>query len=908
MNSPDKMTLQATVDQDGANRPTGIDRGSWSECFAWFARILILLTLVAAPWMIGSVQSWSQFWISSTILIALAFWWFETALESRSAQIIPYISGLLFLGILIGLFQILPISGMAGDIFLGRQADLYERFATSIPTASDSLGTASEQRISLNTNGTWHHVRLLVLAFSAMLLSCRYFRTPRDLTIFLAAMTANGVAISIFGLIQKLTWNGKLFWHIELQHGGSPFGPFVNRNNAAGYLLICLACSIGLMYLAISFRRNQGPMPIVSKEIPFWRQFSQQLLYFISELTAVKLATLIAIVFIAAGVLATESRGAILGLLVATLLSILSYGVAKRPKNLTVVLVPLTAAIIALTVWLGFNEEIMKRFESIDSTQQATKWNARVQTWADTWPSVFEMGKLGSGLGTYETVSRLYRTDSENRVFEYAENQYFQALIEAGWPGLIIYLLAWAMAFHYSYFLLRIGQSPATVSVGIVGVFLLWSQAVASFLDFGFYIPANTLAMACTIGVVACFAHSIAHRLKQQSWLRGQFPNQLVQVMLVVVFAATTLVSLDLNRKSRIDDLRAAKVLTRENMDLEAVNERIAANSRLVANSRSVAAYNELGRLWIHRAQLGLFDYYQQQFRVDDSETEKMDQLWNRTMLLNVQQRSEFLKSQSTLSQNAFRNLDTLQTNLTRAKSWYAASLRLSPLQPEVQVVLGQIAGILADIDAASDYLERGIELAPSNANLLRQVAVYYLQANEFEQAAPHLKRSLELAPGDFKLLMSVVDQQMNREGVEPDYELILEKMLPNDPRMIYSFATEYVPDLSDIQKTALEKAEVLLEDVSQSELFVRVLMGKIKLAMGDIDAAIDYFKAAITNNPTDQEARRQLIEVLESQERYVEALEHADELYRSNGKNRVFLQMRDRIQSKLDLQRQPEQ
>ena len=327
------------------------------------------------------------------------------------------------------------------------------------------------------------------------------------------------------------------------------------------------------------------------------------------------------------------------------------------------------------------------------------------------------MGKLGSGLGTYETISRLYNNEKEDSVFRFAENQYYQALVEAGWLGLTVYLLAWALAFHYAYFLLKIGQSPSTVGVGLCGVFLLWSQAVASFLDFGFYIPANTLAMASIVGVLAYYAHSMAYRLKQKSFLRFQFPNSFVQVTLIVLFASCTAVSLDLNRKSSIEGLKSPRFLNYDNLDYATVDQKIKSLTDLAAKSPSVLAMNELGRLGVHRARLELFDLYKSKSRLvlADSDPDLLNRIWESTSLVRIQEESEMRLRRSKLSQKNFRNIESLQVNLPFAKHWFEESLRLNPLQPEVQVVLGEICSVLFDIDAARPYLERGIKIAPSN-------------------------------------------------------------------------------------------------------------------------------------------------------------------------------------------------
>src|SRR4029077_12270727 len=44
-----------------------------------------------------------------------------------------------------------------------------------------------------------------------------------------------GLLVPIFGILQQLTFNGKLYWFREMRYGGIPFGPYVNRNHFAGF-------------------------------------------------------------------------------------------------------------------------------------------------------------------------------------------------------------------------------------------------------------------------------------------------------------------------------------------------------------------------------------------------------------------------------------------------------------------------------------------------------------------------------------------------------------------------------------------------------------------------------------------------------------------------------------------------
>jgi hypothetical protein len=87
------------------------------------------------------------------------------------------------------------------------------------------------------------------------------------------------------------------------------------------------------------------------------------------------------------------------------------------------------------------------------------------------------------------------------------------------------------------------------VAAGVTGVFVLGSQAFASFFDFGLYIPANMLAAAAVMGVVSYQAHSLPKRRKFKSWIGCRLPNFAVSLVLVLLFGTSTAVSLDLYRR-----------------------------------------------------------------------------------------------------------------------------------------------------------------------------------------------------------------------------------------------------------------------------------------------------------------------------------------------------------------------
>lgn len=924
MNSPNKPTLQGMA--KSSSRPKGDHKHlTWSDRFSWAARIVLLSAVVAAPWMIASVQFGPQYFLSLALLVGLGLWWFDTALQKRKSQVVPYLTLLVAMGIGIGLLQVADLPDPVADMLLGRQAELYAEFGTvEADVDAGSPQTEAVKRISLDTEQTWQMMRLLVMTICALMLGCRYFRQRGHLLLFLAVMTLNGVALSFFGIVQKLTFNGMLFWQIPLTQGGSPFGPFVNRNNAGGYLLICLACALGLFTLLMLKQKTDGPAPIVSKEIPIWRQFKQQILYFVSQLTADKVAALLAIVFISAGIISSLSRGAVLGLFVGVSITLLLYGMARRPKNIFVLMIPLFAAIICLSTWIGFGEELVSRFEKINVGNISNN-TLRFRNWQDTWQSVGEMGLLGSGMGSYHAVHRLYRSDLEDLIFAHAENQYFQTLVEMGWPGLLIYLAAWALAIYCVLLLLFRGKSPSAVAAGVVGVFLLGSQAFASFFDFGLYIPANMLAAAVVMGIVSYQAQSLPKRRKFKSWLGWRLPNFAVSLALVLLFGATTAVSLDLYRRWVTQTIiRTPYVEDQWGLpDVNDLNERITRLAEVMRRSPSVRGSNHLAYLWLEKSKVDFCNAMANLEQVsqmrEDNKRDWIQRQYAASSPAHIHERLQRLYDRSDIPAKRFVENEFIGKYYEIAKAWYESSKQYSPIQPGVHMRLGEIKAViespfprtLDDVNLPNHDFERAARLAPSNTRNRLQAALFYLRSGDLDMAAPHLKEYLAFSPDRYPFVVRLLDnrtvhavRQFENQGgrlrldeggrpirrVEPlSSQMVVEEFLPEEPDMLYQFAVDRLDNNPDLRMQTLDRADALLADATISQRDRLILKGRVRLEMGLFEEAIELLTLAVRSIPADDETRFILAQAQLRYGAYADAKENAERITRGDSRNRKY-------------------
>ena len=891
---PRGITLEATFG-DGksptpASRSGGRNRdqesSGLSEYFAWPVRVCLLLAVVISPWIFASVNFGPQRWIAISLLVGLGFWWFETSMKPRGKQVLPLLFFPLVLGILLGLFQLIPLPEAASSL-LGRQVEIQQQI-----TGSNAASTS----ISVDSDGTWDHLRLLTIALAGLLLGSRYFRSKQEITILLTTMTANGCAISFFGIIHKFTTDPAeplMFWFHKVAFGGTHFGPFVNRNNACGYLLICMAAAIGLLPILLANPEGTRPRTIVSKQVSFWRRILAHIGEFIADLNAKKLAVLLAIVLIGTGIIISLSRGGTIAMLFGGVVSLLAFGMARQPKNSMFVFIPILLLAGLLIGFCTVGNQLIERFEEVNTVEIAS--DLRVTQWTSTWPATKEFGILGSGLGTYRGVHRSYSQIPEIVVFHYAENQYFQGLVEAGWPGLLIYLSAWLLAYKSANLLLKAGRSPTTIAVGLMGVFLISSQAVASFFDFGFYIPANTLGLSVVLGFLGFHAQSFGSRLKKPSWLRLQVPNVAISTIVLVLFGTICLVAYSLHQLATIQDRSRPhlKQLTRNSMTLAQSTERLEQLLPLVKNCPTPSGLNYAAGLLVYRCRLQLFeDEYNEKIieqlvavKSDAKEKAKAkanvtENLWNATQLMRLQEHVNFLKFDSKMELRKFMVKPAIQQNLPLAKQLLQYSRKISPLQPAVHLRLAQLNSIIGNTKDSDLCIERTVAITPKSPKFRNHAGIYYLQSNRPKLAAEQFRHELELQPHHFRNVMTIATGRSNR-AVEPiSAETIGSTMLPDDPALLYKYVTQFRIANPSQQRKILERAAILLDELD----FHRTdqqnkLLGDIRGLQGELEKAVQAYDDYLLIFPHDTKYLNKRAIVLESLGKYKLALEDVNRL-----------------------------
>lgn len=446
--------------------------------------------LILTPLAFGTVHRWSQSLMEAAAFILLGAMLLRRSLGGDSLRlpkkllIIP-----LALFALLAVIQILPLPEGLLAYISPKTAQVHRSF-----TGANSSGTMT---ISVNPGATLEEL-LKFLAYAAVFfVAIDYCRATEHINRLLRTVVYMGVGLVVFAIIQKMTWNGRLYWFYPLGENVPPghdiWGPYINRNHFAGYME--MAIPIALSYVMFTLSTIN-----ISAEISFKKRILKIIRS--SKLFPAVIFFMLALTM-AAALFATFSRGGILGSTVSLVIfAVLAY---KR-KSLRKVLW-ISIALIGL-ILLIISAALLADIESRFMAHEASS-SARLNIWIDSFKLLKDYPFFGTGLGTFNDAYMGYQTKWSAIFFEHAESDYLEILTEAGLFG-ILAVGATMTAFLYSVLAAWKRQSGSYAKcIGIGGLSAMSAMWIHAIGDFNLHIGANALtftiiaAAACASAVTA---------------------------------------------------------------------------------------------------------------------------------------------------------------------------------------------------------------------------------------------------------------------------------------------------------------------------------------------------------------------------------------------------------------------
>jgi O-antigen ligase len=305
--------------------------------------------------------------------------------------------------------------------------------------------------------------RIELLKYSALLalffLCVQSYKTRAQWRNFVWFLLSLGFAVSLFAILQHFTFNGKLYWVRELQYGGIPFGPYVNRNHFAGLMELLIPPGLAIQVLG-GERRDQLPLVTLFTLLPIGALFL------------------------------SASRGGIISFVAeVAFLTILIVARRREKKVLGAAALILTLAAI-LVSWLGIGAAL-DRFATYKKLE--TSEGRRAEMMHDSLRIFQDHRALGTGLGTLQEVFPLYETSYDGLIVNHSHNDYVEALAETGVIGGLCGLVFLVFLFWMAWKILSVEGDPRSFAYHAGALVACLGLLVHAGVDFNFHIPSNAL-------------------------------------------------------------------------------------------------------------------------------------------------------------------------------------------------------------------------------------------------------------------------------------------------------------------------------------------------------------------------------------------------------------------------------
>lgn len=480
-----------------------------TETLLWAGAILISFVPGVIAVDSGGAFPWSYWALAATTVFPVLCGILVIRSKNVAQGIQPHLLTLLLLACAaFAFFQIQRIpSGMTRVLTPGSYSAWTEWIPAWVPS-QDVLGNQESMPISVAPRLTapyvWNFVTLAALAWCGSTL----FESRNRLMLLLTVLSISGAAHSIIGIWQICLFPDRTFWGLQ---EGVPFGFFLNRNNAATFLNISFACSLGLIgwRLAAVTGHEFG-----QKDFSF-----SNVLDLVSDRASC--LAILSICITVAGLLACGSRGGLAGSLVGLTFAMGLFRSSRIFKKLLVTLCLLTVLSITLLGSIDVSPRTLERFGATAvGLNESLLENGRIPHWKNSLRAIGEYLPAGSGFGTYRYAYLPYEEIGSNEWFLNADNLWLEFALEGG-----IFAI-FAMIFTLSilvYALIQLNNTldPMDHGISTAGFMGVAALSVSEAFDFGLLLAGSSSAAALLFGAVLSRAAADGTPLLRQSGKSG---------------------------------------------------------------------------------------------------------------------------------------------------------------------------------------------------------------------------------------------------------------------------------------------------------------------------------------------------------------------------------------------------
>lgn len=405
------------------------------------------------------------------------------ALTFRVHEQSVWLQGAMLLLVLVAIgVQLIPFSAETIARVSPETDALLRRISLGYPDA------ISEHAFSINPPATLHALGAAA-ALSLLLVGLMGNLTRDDAIRTVHVIAAIGIIMAMVGVVQQALWNGKIYGFWKPITEGMSFGPFVNRNHFAGWMLM----AIPLVFASFCGRVAKAWSAVEPG-------FRTRLLWFGSREASQTMLIGLAVLVMAIALAMSQSRSGIIGLAAAAVIAALIAGRGPGAWRRRLLVVGAAAVVMATVIsGIGF-ERLASRFDDPD----LGTWGNRAGVWRDTWTIGTRFPLVGTGMNTFGDAMLVFQTGDLGVHYNEAHNEYLQLFAEGGFLVLLPTLAAvvvFGRAVRGRFRQVVPESSDYWIRVGALTGIL--AVALQSLVDFSLQMPGNAVLFVVILALAA---------------------------------------------------------------------------------------------------------------------------------------------------------------------------------------------------------------------------------------------------------------------------------------------------------------------------------------------------------------------------------------------------------------------
>ncbi len=383
--------------------------------FAFF-----LIVLFFAPLAFGTTELWST--VTAQLLVAVAVLCCFLPRSKQRKRLFYQVPGVTPLLLCLSwiYLQCLPLPVETIRLISPQTVAIYQPILELLPAETWIP-------LTINLQATLFEALRFTTYILFYILTVQLLASNKRLSATVTSIVWLALFIAFVSMLQKAAAPDSLFWLRKKEYGYSSFGPWVYKNQYAGFMVMLCPLVLALFLLH---------RPITDHD----ESFRERLLHLFSG-TGANLHLLFGfgVIVVMASVLLAQSRGGLLSLVFALLLFFLLLARSQR-KIQTWTLLFLFVGLLAAGGWFSWGA-IMAKFDQAIDLSEGTLQNARFSIWNDTIKIVPDFLVTGTGFGTFIDIFPNYKSFADSLIYDHAHNDYLELLTDGGLVGFI--LAAW---------------------------------------------------------------------------------------------------------------------------------------------------------------------------------------------------------------------------------------------------------------------------------------------------------------------------------------------------------------------------------------------------------------------------------------------------------------------------------